>query len=243
MSNRIIRESILTDKTYNALTFMEESLYCRLIVSADDYGIYYADPQLLFSLLFSRKPGMTVDAVREGLMHLEDLFIRRFTVKEEEYLQLCTWTQEQRIRITRHKFPMPEMAGKNETTPETEPEAQKPAVVELPLDDNTAYGVTQAELDEYAALYPAVDVAQELCNMRGWCLSNPRKRKTRSGVKHFISSWLARVQKQNGNTAIPPVSASPAPVPVNPFLEKLKACEARMPVAETEAAMDSGAYF
>ena len=48
----------------------------------------------------------------------------------------------------------------------------------------------------YKALYPAVDVEQELRNMIGWLDSYPNKRKTASGIKGFITRWLSK--EQNG---------------------------------------------
>lgn len=49
---------------------------------------------------------------------------------------------------------------------------------------------------EYQRLYPAVDVGAEFAKMRGWCLGNPKKRKTKSGVKRFVTSWLGRAQDE-----------------------------------------------
>ena len=49
-------------------------------------------------------------------------------------------------------------------------------------------------IDDWSELYPNVDVMQELRNMKGWCNSNPTKRKTKRGVLRFINSWLAREQ-------------------------------------------------
>ena len=43
----------------------------------------------------------------------------------------------------------------------------------------------------------AVDVRQEFANMRGWCLGNPTKRKTRSGVRRFVAAWLAKEQNRS----------------------------------------------
>ena len=40
----------------------------------------------------------------------------------------------------------------------------------------------------------AVDVEQELREMRAWCQANPKLRKTKNGVRRFIVSWLARQQ-------------------------------------------------
>lgn len=82
----------------------------------------------------------------------------------------------------------------------TEPEssASVPAVIELILNDKSAYPITQKDIDEWTNLYPAVDILQELRKMRGWCDSNPTKRKTKQGIKRFINSWLAREQDKGG---------------------------------------------
>ena len=53
---------------------------------------------------------------------------------------------------------------------------------------------------EYVRLYPNVDVEQQFNEMRGWCLSNPQKRKTLRGIKRFINSWLAREQDKGVRT-------------------------------------------
>ncbi len=73
-----------------------------------------------------------------------------------------------------------------------------PAVFSIPLNDGTTYGVTQEAIDEYAVLYPAVDVPQELRKMIGWANANPQKRKTKGGIKRHIASWLAREQDKGG---------------------------------------------
>lgn len=70
----------------------------------------------------------------------------------------------------------------------------KPPVILLPLNDGSDFGVTDQMLSEFSGLYPAVDVMQELRNMRGWLLNNAKNRKTRSGICRFINSWLSREQ-------------------------------------------------
>ena len=191
MGNRIMKDYNLTDVAFNSLTYFEESLYHRLILSADDYGIFFADPMILSRLLFPLKSDASEEDVRQGLDHLEAVeLIRRFTAQGREYLKLSTWEKDQRLRVSRHKYPVPEWLKED-----------IPYAMELPLSDGTAYGVTQAEADEYAALYPAVDVMQELRSMRAWCLSNPHKQKARSGVQKFINSWLARVQDKGGRAS------------------------------------------
>ena len=56
------------------------------------------------------------------------------------------------------------------------------------------FPVDEKYLEKLKDLYPAVDVEQELRNMVGWCDSNPKNRKTRNGVKRFITGWLSRSQ-------------------------------------------------
>lgn len=74
-----------------------------------------------------------------------------------------------------------------------------PVIIDLTLNDKTKYPVTQMRVDEWKELYPAVDVEQQLRNMRGWLDSNPKKRKTKSGILRFITSWLAREQDKGGS--------------------------------------------
>lgn len=76
---------------------------------------------------------------------------------------------------------------------------QEPAVFTIPLNDGTEHQVTKADYDRYVSLYPAVDVMQELRKMAGWLDGNPKNRKTKSGIKRFINSWLARAQDKAGS--------------------------------------------
>lgn len=75
--------------------------------------------------------------------------------------------------------------------------ASTPPVIVLPLNTGE-YGVPQEQVDEWAGLYPAVDVMQQLRNMKGWLDSNPSRRKTKAGVKRFITGWLSKEQDKGG---------------------------------------------
>jgi hypothetical protein len=95
-----------------------------------------------------------------------------------------------------------------DTTPETTSlvlfpianQANNEAVIFLPLNDRTEHGVTKEEVSEWVSLYPAIEVVQQLRNMRGWLLANPRKRKTKAGIDRFITNWLAGKQDQTGGS-------------------------------------------
>lgn len=83
---------------------------------------------------------------------------------------------------------------------------QEPPVAMIPLADGSEFPVPASLASEYAAAYPGVDVAGELAQVRAWCLSNPRKRKTKTGVRRFLNSWLDRAQNQVGGQRASPVA-------------------------------------
>lgn len=75
-----------------------------------------------------------------------------------------------------------------------------PPAAELPLNDGTFFVVSAEQCQEWAGLYPAVDVIQQLREMRGWLDANPKRRKTRRGINAFIVNWLSREQDKGGMT-------------------------------------------
>ena len=76
--------------------------------------------------------------------------------------------------------------------PERPPDAQE--IITFPLNDKTEYPIFDTDFKEWAELYPAVDIMQELRKMKGWLDSNPTKRKTIRGIRRFINSWLSKAQ-------------------------------------------------
>ncbi len=105
---------------------------------------------------------------------------------------------------TRKEKERKEKRNKNTTYSSAEPDkpaaAQKEnVVIELTLNDKTMYPIYQEEIEEWKQLYPSVDILQELRKMKGWCDSNPERRKTKRGIKRFICNWLARQQDHGGS--------------------------------------------
>lgn len=74
-------------------------------------------------------------------------------------------------------------------------EDQDPVVERIPLVGKQGeFEVRKSLRDELDRLYPAVDPDQTLREIRGWCLGNPVKCKTRRGVKAFITRWFGGEQ-------------------------------------------------
>ena len=78
--------------------------------------------------------------------------------------------------------------------------APEPPAITLLLNTGAEYPITQADVNGWMELYPAVDVMQELRAMKGWCQANPKKRKTAGGIKRFVNSWLAKEQNKGGTS-------------------------------------------
>ena len=92
-------------------------------------------------------------------------------------------------------------------------------VIRLPLTGKNEHPVTQELVDQFAELYPAVDIMQELRNMKGWLINNPERRKTKSGINRFINRWLAKAQNQSRGDQQPVPQKKGS---TNPFLEMLE---------------------
>ena len=78
--------------------------------------------------------------------------------------------------------------------------------IQLPLNTGEMFDVTMDYVAEKKALYPAVDVEQELRKMRGWLDDNPVNRKTSRGIKRFINGWLTRAQDRSPRAGRKPVT-------------------------------------
>lgn len=91
----------------------------------------------------------------------------------------------------------PEPQG--DSVPPTVP-PMSPVVTSIPVvgKNGGEAPVTQADVDEWQALFPALDVMQELRNIRAWNLANPSRRKTLEGYKKHIVTWLTKEQNKGG---------------------------------------------
>ena len=77
-------------------------------------------------------------------------------------------------------------------------EPQGAPALTMQLNDGSEFPIYQDYIDQMKELYPAVDVEQEFRNMKAWCINNPTKRKTKTGIRKFIGNWLAKEQNRGG---------------------------------------------
>lgn len=102
--------------------------------------------------------------------------------------------RDKRLEIDREEKTILPGAETPPDPPKPPPAPSSPVVISIILNDKTEYPITEADVDGWKDLYPAVDVMQELRKMKGWADANPSKRKTKAGIKRFINAWLAKEQ-------------------------------------------------
>lgn len=232
MPTRLLREGILKSPRVNELDFAAEVFYRRLMSRVDDHGLYDALPSILRADLYP----LRLDRVREAditrcIAACEKAgLIVLYQSGGKPYLQMLDTKWATR---SEPKFPKPTVENSC-SQPETpvplvvgggvfviggddgaDPTGQPPAAL-LPLNDGSEYGVTEAQVREYADLYRAIDVPAQLRAMRGWLLANPANRKTRNGVQRFVNRWLSQEQNKAGKVGAAPPSGVPRGKPAGP---------------------------
>lgn len=80
-----------------------------------------------------------------------------------------------------------------------EPETvSAPPIISIVLNDKSFFDVSPEDYNRWCELYPAVNVMQELRKMSSWSTDNPKRRKTKSGIRRFINAWLSKEQDKGG---------------------------------------------
>ena len=111
MPNRIIKESICSSDSIGQLSWFEEVLFYRLIVSCDDFGRYDGRAAIIKNRLFPLKSekSLPLKDVTDAIMKLAYVgLIILYEYNGKPYLYLPTWNDHQTIRAKRSKFPAPE---------------------------------------------------------------------------------------------------------------------------------------
>ena len=239
MPNRVIKESIRTSKKVNALSDFEFRLWLYLITYVDDYGRGSADPELIKNLVFPRRKGITEQQIQKALDSLANIgMVILYEYDDEPFLYFPNWDKHQRIQSKKSKFPDPAQESispsstvahgdepptraRHESNPNTiQSESNNgtelpsaPLVLTLTLNDGSEYGISQTDVGEWQQAFPNVDVMQQLHAMKLWCRDNPRKRKTKTGIRRFVTNWLDREQNRGGRFVAPQQERQPASPP------------------------------
>lgn len=109
MPNRIIKESICTSEELASISATAEVLFYRLIVKADDYGLYFGNPKIISGTCFP----LTTPKESKVLEWLDELcrvgLVARYTGDDgKPYIKIMTFDKHQQRRATKSKFPQPQ---------------------------------------------------------------------------------------------------------------------------------------
>lgn len=74
-------------------------------------------------------------------------------------------------------------------------ETHRNDVAHIPTKEGKVYIASETDLIRWHSLYPDVDIAWEFRKMLGWVAANEKRKKTYSGMRRFVNSWLARAQQ------------------------------------------------
>lgn len=108
MPNRVIKESIKRSPQIDSLTWFEEVVFYRLIVTADDYGCMDGRPVLVKNELFPTRENVTRKSVEDAIAKLVAVgLLYQYEVDGRPYLAFPTWEKHQRIRNKYRRFPEP----------------------------------------------------------------------------------------------------------------------------------------
>ena len=129
MPNRVIKESIKRSPQIDSLTWFEETVFYRLIVTVDDYGCFDGRPILIKNELFPTRENVTRKSVEDAITKLVAVgLLYQYEVDGRPYLAFPTWDKHQRIRNKHRKYPAPPddmnlSAIRGQTTAISQPES------------------------------------------------------------------------------------------------------------------------
>lgn len=108
MPNRILKESIRESDSIDCLSWFEEVLFYRLIVSCDDYGRFDGRISVIKNRLFPLKENLTLKTVECAIQKLVSAgLVALYMFEGKPYLYLPSWTAHQNVRAKRSKYPEP----------------------------------------------------------------------------------------------------------------------------------------
>lgn len=108
MPDRTIKETIRTSRNVNNLTDFQFRLWVYLITFVDDNGVGSADPDVLKSLVFPRRPSITREQILTALEQMASLgMINLFAENGESCFCFPKFVEHQDLTSLRTRFKAP----------------------------------------------------------------------------------------------------------------------------------------
>lgn len=178
MPNRILKESICVSDSVDQLTWFEEVLFYRLIVSCDDYGRFDGRPAIIKNRLFPLKENLTLKAVSAAINKLASAgLVALYEFEGKPFLYLPTWNEHQSVRAKRSKYPAPEDGAKASEN------ICKQMQADVPVIQSNTKSYSESESNTKRRFTPPTPAdVQAYCDSRGNGISG----------EHFCDYYAAR---------------------------------------------------
>ena len=155
MPNRIIKESICTSDKIASLTDFEFRVWIGLITQADDAGRGDARPAIIKGRIFPLRNRVTskeIDAAVHGLAAKGCVSL--YTVGGKPYFWFPTWSEHQRIRDVKPKYPGPEDADDILPQPAADCGGLPPKSNPIQSESESISESKDSDFDAFWAAYP-----------------------------------------------------------------------------------------
>lgn len=179
MANRVLRDWT-TSEAIDALSSGAEVFFTRMIMKADDYGSYHANPKLIKAALFPLKDTKLKEIETWLKECIKAKIIFRYEADGREYIRIDNFGQ--RLRNMRNTFPQPvsdSAATRGNSRPETETKRNetesetetKPSE----FDGNFLKAFDEGTCDSYSLAFRGIDLGAELQKFRIKCDNDKAK--------------------------------------------------------------------
>jgi hypothetical protein len=107
---RMLNKAIILSKKINAVSEGAENLYYRLLVNADDFGRFRAEPEVIRGQVYTLRP-IGVLKIGQRLQELAEIgLIQLYKVDGEVYLEITKFEEHQKFRSDiqkKEEYPIP----------------------------------------------------------------------------------------------------------------------------------------
>lgn len=241
MPNRMLKEGIKRSEQIDQLSWFEEVVFYRLLVTADDYGCVDGRSVLLRNDLFPTKDNITKKAIEDAIDRLTSVdLLRKYEVSGKPYLFFPTWEKHQRLRAKTRKYPEPpaEIVEKSSVNTITATclthdgqvtdigLLEEEVEVEVEVETLSNESVTRTPAKGKRFVPPTVEEVREYCQGRG-NLVDPNRfvdYYTANGWKvgrSAMKDWKAAVRTWEGNgSAAKKNAAQPEKKEIDPMTRR-----------------------
>lgn len=179
MANRVLRDWTTSENIDN-LSPEAEVLFTRLIMKADDYGSYHANPKLINAAIFPLKDytSKQIDLWLNECIRAKIIF--KYTVDGKDYIRIDNFGQ--RLRNMRNTFPQPDsdpLTTRGKSRPETETKRNETEseteTKPRDFDDTFLKAFDEITCESYKVAFKGIDLGGELQKFRIKCDNDKSK--------------------------------------------------------------------